>query len=93
MQESLANVREHSGATAVEVRIRARRSTIDVSITDNGQGFEVSRAVAKAAQRGRLGLVGMGERVRLLGGTFHIDSKPGGPTTLRFSLPRWEPLR
>jgi signal transduction histidine kinase len=49
--------------------------------------------VAKAAQRGRLGLVGMGERVRLLGGTFQIDSKPGGPTTLRFSLPRWEPLR
>ena len=92
VQESLANVREHSGATAVDVRIRARRSTIDVSITDNGQGFEVSRAVAKAAQRGRLGLVGMGERVRLLGGTFHIDSKPGGPTTLRFSLPRWEPL-
>ena len=92
MQESLANVREHSGATAVEVRIRARRSTIDVSITDNGQGFEVSRAVAKAAQRGRLGLVGMGERVRLLGGTFQIDSKPGGPTTLRFSLPRWEPF-
>jgi signal transduction histidine kinase len=93
VQESLANVREHSGATAVEVRIRARRSTIDVSISDNGQGFEVSRAVAKAAQRGRLGLVGMGERVRLLGGTFHIDSKPGGPTTLKFSLPRWEPLR
>ena len=92
VQESLANVREHSGATAVEVRIRARRSTIDVSITDNGHGFEVSRAVAKAAQRGRLGLVGMGERVRLLGGTFQIDSKPGGPTTLRFSLPRWEPL-
>jgi signal transduction histidine kinase len=92
VQESLANVREHSGATAVEVRIRARRSTIDVSISDNGQGFEVSRAVAKAAQRGRLGLVGMGERVRLLGGTFQIDSKPGGPTTLRFSLPRWEPL-
>ena len=93
MQESLANVREHSGATAVEVRIRTRRSTIDVSIMDNGHGFEVSRAVAKAAQRGRLGLVGMGERVRLLGGTFQIDSKPGGPTTLRFSLPRWEPLR
>jgi signal transduction histidine kinase len=92
VQESLANVREHSGATEVEIRIRARRNTIDVSITDNGQGFEVSRAVARAAQRGRLGLVGMGERVRLLGGTFEIDSKPGGPTTLRFSLPRWDPF-
>ena len=92
VQESLANVREHSGATAVEVSIRARRSTIDLRITDNGQGFEVSRALAKAAQRGRLGLVGIGERVRMLGGTFEIDSRPGGPTTLRFSLPRWEPF-
>ena len=92
VQESLANVREHSGATSVEVHIRARRSTIDVRITDNGQGFEVSRALARAAQRGRLGLVGIGERVRMLGGTFEIDSHPGGPTTLRFSLPRWEPF-
>jgi signal transduction histidine kinase len=92
VQESLANVREHSGATDVEIRVRARRSTVDVRITDNGQGFEVSRALARAAQRGRLGLVGMGERVRMLGGTFEIDSKPGGPTSLRFSLPRWEPF-
>jgi signal transduction histidine kinase len=92
VQESLANVREHSGATAVEVSIRARRSSVDLRVTDNGQGFEVSRALAKAAQRGRLGLVGIGERVRMLGGTFEIDSRPGGPTTLRFSLPRWEPF-
>ena len=92
VQESLANVREHSGATAVEVSIRARRASIDLRVTDNGHGFEVSRALAKAAQRGRLGLVGIGERVRMLGGTFEIDSRPGGPTTLRFSLPRWEPF-
>ena len=92
VQESLTNIREHSGATSVEVVIRARRSSIDVRVTDNGQGFEVSRALAKAAQRGRLGLVGIGERVRMLGGTFEIDSRPGGPTNLRFSLPRWEPF-
>jgi signal transduction histidine kinase len=92
VQESLANVREHSGATAVEVAIRSRRSSIDVRVTDNGHGFEVSRSLAKAAQRGRLGIVGIGERVRMLGGTFEIDSRPGGPTSLRFSLPRWKPF-
>ena len=59
---------------------------------DDGAGFEVERALARAAQRGRLGLVGIGERVRMLGGTFEIDSVPGGPTVLTFSLPRWEPL-
>ena len=90
VQEALSNVREHSAATTVGVLVRTRRSTTDVSITDDGQGFEVARGLARAAQRGRLGLVGISERVRLLGGTFDIDSRPGGPTTLRFTLPRWE---
>ena len=93
IQESLSNVREHSGATAVEVRLQVRRSTVDVRISDDGHGFEVSRSLALAAERGRLGLVGMGERMRVLGGSFEIDSRPGGPTTLRFSLPRWEPFQ
>jgi signal transduction histidine kinase len=88
LQEALANVREHSGATRVSILIRARRGWIEVRITDNGSGFEVSRSLAQAAQRGRLGLVGIGERVRLLGGSFEIDSQPGGPTTLSFALPR-----
>lgn len=92
IQEALANVREHSGASSVELRLSARRSAIEVRIVDDGMGFEVERALAKAAQRGRLGLVGMGERVRMLGGTFEIESAPGGPTTLTVTLPRWEPL-
>ena len=92
IQEALANVREHAGASSVEVRVRARRSAIEVQIADDGMGFEVERALAKAAQRGRLGLVGMGERVRMLGGTFQVESSPGGPTLLKFTLPRWEPL-
>jgi signal transduction histidine kinase len=92
IQEALANIREHAGATNVSVRLRARRSAIEVQITDDGMGFEVERALAKAAQRGRLGLVGMGERVRMVGGTFELQSRPGGPTTLKMTLPRWEPL-
>ncbi|HXG75284.1 MAG TPA: ATP-binding protein [Gaiellaceae bacterium] len=92
IQEALANVREHSGASSVEIRVRARRNAIDVVIVDDGIGFEVERALAKAAQRGRLGLVGMGERVRMLGGTFEVDSAPGGPTRVALTLPRWEPL-
>lgn len=92
IQEALANIREHSGATSVEIRVRARRSAIEVRIADDGMGFEVERALAKAAQRGRLGLVGIAERVRMLGGTFEVESRPGGPTTLRITLPRWEPL-
>jgi signal transduction histidine kinase len=92
MQEALANVREHAGATSVSVRVRARRSAIELQIVDDGMGFEVERALAKAAQRGRLGLVGIGERVRMVGGTFELESRPGGPTALKLTLPRWEPL-
>jgi len=92
IQEALANVREHAGATNVSVRIRARRSAIELQITDDGMGFEVERALAKAAQRGRLGLVGISERVRMVGGTFELESQPGGPTSLKLTLPRWEPL-
>ena len=65
-----------------------RRSSIEVRVVDDGHGFEVGRALARAAQRGRLGIVGIGERVRMLGGSFEIDSAPGGPTMLTFALPR-----
>ena len=92
IQEALANIREHAAATSVTVRIRARRSAIEVQVTDAGMRFEVERALAKAAQRGRLGLVGIAERVRMAGGTFELQSAPGGPTTLKLTLPRWEPL-
>ena len=92
IQEALANIREHAGATDVSVRVRARRSAVELAIVDDGIGFEVERALARAAQRGRLGLVGIAERVRMVGGTFELDSRPGGPTTLKLTLPRWEPL-
>jgi two-component system sensor histidine kinase DegS len=92
IQEALANVREHAGATRVSVRVRARRSAIELQIVDDGIGFEVERALAKAAQRGRLGLVGIGERVHMVGGTFEVESRPGGPSSLKITLPRWEPL-
>ncbi len=88
IQEALANVREHSGAAKVDIQVRNRRSAIHVTVTDDGRGFDVRGTVAGAAQRGRLGIVGIGERVRMLGGVFQIDSAPGGPTRLSFSLPR-----
>jgi hypothetical protein len=58
-------------------------------VTDDGAGFNVERTLVRAARSGRLGLVGMAERVRLLGGVFDIDSAPGAGTTISVSLPRW----
>lgn len=92
LQEAFTNIREHSNATVVDVEVIGSRSSVDLQIRDNGDGFEVTRTLQDAAQRGRLGLVGSSERVRLLGGSFDISSRPGGPTTVMLTLPRWQPL-
>jgi signal transduction histidine kinase len=93
VQESLANAREHSGATEVKVSVVARPGVVRASVTDNGRGFDVEPSLVHAAGQGRLGLVGMSERVRLLGGAFDVQSTEGGPTTVSVALPEWRPLR
>lgn len=91
VQEGLSNVRDHSDATAVRVVVDGGKRQIRVLVEDNGKGFQVEPTMIRAAKNGRLGLVGIGERVRLLGGQFDIRSRAGGPTTLDVSLLRWRP--
>jgi signal transduction histidine kinase len=91
VQEGLSNVREHSGATEVRVTVDGRQGQIEVQVVDNGEGFHVEPTLIRAARNGRLGLLGIGERVRLLGGRFDLRSRVGGPTALSVSLPRWRP--
>ncbi len=90
-QEALSNVREHSIATRVAIMLRSDPDSLALAVTDNGQGFDVSQTVVAAAKRGRLGIVGMSERVRLLGGVFEIESEPGSGTTITVALPAWAP--
>lgn len=91
-QEALSNAQEHSGARSVKVRVTATRTRLGLEIVDDGRGFDVQQRLLEAARAGRLGLVGMGERVRLLGGRFDLESKPGGPTRVKATIPRWQPL-
>jgi signal transduction histidine kinase len=92
VREALANGREHGSASHVRLRARATAACIRATVVDDGRGFDVERALVAAAARGRLGLVGMSERVRLLGGHLAVDSRPGGPTAITVTLPRWEPV-
>ena len=92
VQESLTNVQAHSRASEVSVTVFPGRTHISVEVTDNGRGFDVERTLVQAARKGRLGLVGMSERVRLLGGRFDLQSSHGGPTTISAIIPRWRPL-
>ena len=91
VQEGLANIRKHSEATLVRVKVHGGEQSLDARIEDNGKGFTVTPTLIRAAKCGRLGLVGIGERIRLLGGRFDVDSRPGGPTTISLKLPRWQP--
>jgi signal transduction histidine kinase len=91
-QEGLANVREHSAATTVSVMLEQVSGGVRLTITDDGDGFDVSHTVVAAARRGRLGLVGMSERVRLLGGSFSLTSSFGSGTQIVATLPSWQPF-
>lgn len=91
-QESLSNARDHSGARRVTISVEARPHDTTLEITDDGRGFDVARTLVRAARGGRFGLLGMSERVRLLGGRFDVQSSPGGPTVISVTLPAWQPV-
>ena len=71
VQEALRNVQKHSGAAHAQVRIETMNGNLHLSISDDGAGYDVKNG----AGRQGLGLWSMGERVRLVGGRFVIDSK------------------
>jgi signal transduction histidine kinase len=89
IREALSNVRKHSDASVVSISIVSDSDGVKVQISDDGRGFDPAATPARAARAGRLGLVGMHERVRMLGGRTQIDSRPGGPTVVAATLPPW----
>lgn len=89
VREALSNIGKHSAAGAVSISVHSEADGIRVQVTDDGAGFDPEATLLRAARAGRLGLVGMHERVRMLGGHTQIDSRPGGPTTISAVLPSW----
>jgi signal transduction histidine kinase len=89
VEAALANVREHSDARNAGISIAVGRAGVRAEIVDDGAGFDVEDALLRAAREGRLGVIGMSERIRLLGGSFDLRSEPGGPTSVMVLLPRW----
>jgi signal transduction histidine kinase len=87
IREALSNIRKHSNAGQVSITISSDAQGIRAVITDDGEGFDPEEMLVRAARAGRLGLVGMHERVRMLGGRTHIESRSGGPTVISATLP------
>jgi PAS domain S-box-containing protein len=87
VQEALTNVAKHSAAQNVGVILERRPGSVGVIVEDDGTGFDVAAVAATGERTRRIGLVGMRERVELLGGTLELESAPGSGTTLFIRLP------
>lgn len=84
VQEALTNVLRHARATQVSVVLEYLPNEMRAIVEDNGCGFD-AEAVARTSKR--LGLLGLRERMDLVGGTVQIESSPGQGTTLFFHVP------
>jgi len=87
VQEALTNVVRHANATEVNVDLVSDESTLSLTIADNGRGID--DAAAEGPQS--LGILGMRERIHLLGGSFHIRGELGKGTTISVEVPREPP--
>jgi signal transduction histidine kinase len=85
-QESLNNVARHAKASRVELIIQKIPRAVRMEIKDDGKSFAVER-VLHAKGNKQLGLLGMRERVEMVGGTFCVESEPGKGTTVRVEIP------
>jgi PAS domain S-box-containing protein len=86
-QEALRNVWRHAEATQAEVIVEFEDGKTRIMINDNGKGFDLSVSKGNLTKLGKLGLTGMQERTRLLGGSFTIQSQQGKGTKVMVEVP------
>jgi signal transduction histidine kinase len=87
IQEAVTNIMRHSNATSVGVALKEHDGELHLVVRDNGVGFEVQKALGKAASGHSMGLIGMEERIRFLNGSISIESRPGQGTEVRARIP------
>ena len=87
-QEALRNVVRHAGASQATISVRGDGDRLTMTIADDGRGFQLPSTLSDLAGTGRLGLAGMSERVRLLGGVLNIRSSPGKGSIIEVDVPR-----
>ena len=87
VQESLNNVHRHSGASEASIMVECQGAEVSVTINDNGKGFELPQQLSDFAGQSKLGLTGMAERARLVGGGLEVNSQIGKGTTIIVKAP------
>lgn len=87
LQEALTNAEQHARAGRVTVRLTQHRAFVQLSVTDDGVGFDPDRRRARPKTKRGLGLLGMRERSAYVGGDLEVRSAPGDGTTIRARVP------
>jgi signal transduction histidine kinase len=88
VQEGLSNVRKHALASRVALSLRrTHTASLVVQLADDGRGLRTPINLASLSEQKHFGLVGISERVSLLGGTLHFMSPPSGGLTLQIEIP------
>ena len=90
-QEALRNVRKHSAASEAVVNVEFCDGKVKLSITDNGVGFEMPNILSSFARRGKLGIMSMQERARLLNGSLAVKTEAGKGTTIAVEMLAYMP--
>jgi len=86
-QEALQNVRKHSQATSAEITLEFGDSKTRMAIADNGNGFDPPQDISNLPRQGKLGLAGMQQRTKLIGGSLKVIAQAGSGATLVAELP------
>ncbi len=86
IQEALNNIKHHSKASEANINLKFGPDSLSILIQDNGQGFYQPENLPKLAIEGKLGLIGIQERIVSLGGKFEVNSKPGSGTEISIML-------
>ncbi|CAK8714223.1 histidine kinase [Candidatus Electronema halotolerans] len=87
VQEALNNIGKHAQASQADVRLIASGANVILRIEDNGSGFAVEEICRKVREKKRFGLLGMQERVRVMNGTFRLQSAPGEGVKIFIEFP------
>ena len=87
LQEAMNNIAKHSRAESVHLSLRKGNGRIELTIRDNGQGFDLEKIGSQESTKRGLGLTSMRERVELSGGSFGVESAEGKGTVIRASWP------
>ncbi|MFY1672089.1 sensor histidine kinase [Plantactinospora sp. WMMB334] len=87
LNEALHNVARHANATSVQVDLHQPEGAVELTIRDNGTGFQMPGELTELSNSGNFGIIGMTERAQAVGGSLHVQSAVGVGTTLVARVP------